>query len=82
MPRFYALIKKVLSPGFKLQFNWLEANPENKSEIDWCKAELPVACGKYIIGRTQVTTQHGMFSHQMHCTQISSRGYLVYPRKG
>ncbi|CAI9779788.1 unnamed protein product [Fraxinus pennsylvanica] len=31
MPSFYALTKKVLSPGFKLQITWLEPIPDNKN---------------------------------------------------
>ncbi|KAK2640698.1 hypothetical protein Ddye_028493 [Dipteronia dyeriana] len=41
MPRYYALIKKVFSSGFKLQITWLEPDP---GENDWCDVDLPVAC--------------------------------------
>ena len=82
MPRFYALVKKVFSP-FKLQIAWLEADPDDQSEIDWYDADLPVACGKFTLGSTLKTTNRGMFSHQMHCIKRSGRGsYLVYPKKG
>ncbi|CAJ2631554.1 unnamed protein product [Trifolium pratense] len=82
MPRFYAHIKKVHSP-FKLEYTWLEPNPNHKDEIDWYDAGLPVACGKYRLGHSQKTRDCGMFSHQVHCTKGSARGsYLVYPMKG
>ncbi|PNY13315.1 chaperone protein dnaJ [Trifolium pratense] len=82
MPRFYAHIKKVHSP-FKLEYTWLEPNPNHKDEIDWYDAGLPVACGKYRLGHSQKTRNCGMFSHQVHCTKGSARGsYLVYPMKG
>ncbi|KAG2727248.1 hypothetical protein I3760_01G149800 [Carya illinoinensis] len=35
MPRFYARIKKVLSPEFKLRITWLEPEPDDENEIDW-----------------------------------------------
>ncbi|KAF8038946.1 hypothetical protein BT93_B1489 [Corymbia citriodora subsp. variegata] len=83
MPRFYARIKKVFSPGFKVQITWLEADPDDQDEIDWCDNELPVACGKYRNGHTEDTEDHLMFSHQIKCLKGARRGsFLVYPRKG
>ncbi|KAM5588874.1 hypothetical protein ABKV19_007036 [Rosa sericea] len=83
MPRFYAIVKKVLTPGFKLKVSWLEADPDDQGEIDWCEKELPVACGKFRLGDSAEITDHLMFSHQMHTTIGSLTGsVLVYPRKG
>lgn len=83
MPRFYARVKKVFTPGFKVRFTWLESNPDDQGEIAWCNKELPVACGKYTLGHTQEVTDHLMFSHQMHCIKGSGRSsFFVYPRKG
>ncbi|XP_061348457.1 uncharacterized protein LOC133293855 [Gastrolobium bilobum] len=82
MPRFYALVKEVFSP-FKLRIKWLEANPDDQGEFDWHCAGLPVGCGKFELGRSQITTNREMFSHQIHCKRGSARGsYLVYPKKG
>ncbi|KAF2287932.1 hypothetical protein GH714_003318 [Hevea brasiliensis] len=52
MPRFYARVKKVLTPGFKLQITWLEASPDNDAEQLWCEEGLPSACGM---------EKHGLF---------------------
>lgn len=83
MPRFYARIKKVFSPEFKLQITWFEPDPDDKDEIDWCDAELPVACGKYTLGGTEETVDLPMFSHLIHCPKRGPRrAYLMYPRKG
>ncbi|KAK4256970.1 hypothetical protein QN277_006623 [Acacia crassicarpa] len=84
MPRFYALVKKVLSPGFKLRITWLEADPYDKGEIDWQNAELPVGCGKFRLGNSQEIEDRDMFSHQMHTIKGIGRGrrYMVYPGKG
>ncbi|XP_062004256.1 uncharacterized protein LOC133721612 isoform X1 [Rosa rugosa] len=84
MPRYYAFVKKVLhTPGFKLKIIWLDANPDNRGEIDWCEKELPVACGKFKLGSTEEITDHRMFSHQVHCRKGRGKSsFLVYPRKG
>lgn len=83
MPRFYARIRKVFSPTFKLQITWFEPNPDDKGEIDWSDAELPIACGKYTLGETEETVDLPMFSHLVHCPKQGVRNaYLMYPRKG
>ncbi|XP_014518550.1 uncharacterized protein LOC106775846 [Vigna radiata var. radiata] len=81
MPRFYALVKKVYSP-FTLRITWLEADSDDQGEIDWHKAGLPIACGKFRLGHSQSTTDRFMFSHQMHCIKGSRTTYLIYPKKG
>jgi len=82
MPRFYALVKKVYSP-FKLRITWLEADSNDLGEIEWQEAGLPIACGKFRLGDSQITSDRFMFSHQMHCIKGSgNRTYLIYPKKG
>ncbi|KAL2339091.1 hypothetical protein Fmac_013537 [Flemingia macrophylla] len=82
MPRFYALIRKVLSPEFKLQITWFESCPDCKDEIKWVNEDLPVACGKYKLGDTDITEDHLMFSHLVLCKKIGRNTFKVYPRKG
>ncbi|RDX68123.1 hypothetical protein CR513_52917, partial [Mucuna pruriens] len=82
MPRFYALIRKVLSPEFKLQLTWFESHPDRKDEINWVNQELPVACGKYKLGDTDISEDHLMFSHLVLCEKIGRNTFKVYPRKG
>jgi len=82
MPRFYAIVKKVTSP-FKLQIIWLEADPDDKDELDWQDADLPIACGKFRLGSSERTTDRTAFSHQVRCIKETGKGsYLVYPGKG
>ncbi|KAK7356027.1 hypothetical protein VNO80_15293 [Phaseolus coccineus] len=82
MPRFYAIVKKVFFP-FKLQITWLEADPDDGDELDWQKANLPIACGKFRLGNPQKTTDRTMFSHQVRCIKETGKGsYLAYPNKG
>ncbi|KAB5556304.1 hypothetical protein DKX38_007213 [Salix brachista] len=83
MPRFYARIKKVLSPGFKLLITWLEASSDLRHEKDWSDKDLPVACGKFESGDSQRTADRALFSHQMCFMNGNSRGsYYIYPQKG
>ncbi|KAI4301860.1 hypothetical protein L6164_035098 [Bauhinia variegata] len=83
MPRFYARVKKVLFPGFKLLITWLEPNPDGQGETDSYQKDLPIGCGKFIVGETVETDEHCMFSHQMDSIKrIGKHMYLVYPRKG
>ncbi|KAJ0080618.1 hypothetical protein Patl1_23438 [Pistacia atlantica] len=82
MPRFYARIKKVFSPGFKLRITWLEPDPDDENEIVWCDADLPVACGKFINGSSEETEDLLMFSHQITLIKGVGRRYLIYPKVG
>ncbi|KAI5650658.1 hypothetical protein M9H77_36663 [Catharanthus roseus] len=83
MPRFYAMIRKVQLPEFKLQITWLEPKPDDKDEINWIRAGLPVSCGKFRLGGSENCEDHGMFSH-LACWEkgIRRNDYKIYPRKG
>ncbi|KAJ7980192.1 DnaJ domain containing protein [Quillaja saponaria] len=83
MPRFYAQIRKVLSPGFKLRITWLEPDPDDEDETNWTNEDLPVSCGKFILGNTEVTGDRLMFSHLISWEKGGHRDtFKVYPRKG
>lgn len=82
MPRFYARIKKVLSPGFKVRITWLEADPDKQEEIDWLNGDLPVSCGKFKFGSTQTTEDVNMFSHLAFEKSPSKAPLKIYPRRG
>ncbi|XP_024038959.1 uncharacterized protein LOC18043048 isoform X2 [Citrus clementina] len=83
MPRFYARIKKVFSPHFRLQITWLEPNPDDESEKAWCDVELPIGCGKFINGKTEDTEDRLMFSHQISSIRsVGRRSFLTYPKGG
>ncbi|XP_028107036.1 uncharacterized protein LOC114306072 [Camellia sinensis] len=83
MPRFYARIKKVLSPGFKLQITWLEPDPDDEDEIKWVDEGLPASCGKFKYGNSENTEDHPMFSHLILWEKGSRRDtYKIHPRKG
>ncbi|KAK1582080.1 hypothetical protein Q3G72_011654 [Acer saccharum] len=83
MPRCYARIKKVFSPGFKLQITWLEPDPDDDGENDWCNVELPVACGKFTNGISEGNEDLLIFSHQVSFIRDAGRNScLIYPKRG
>ncbi|KAK4755540.1 hypothetical protein SAY87_009297 [Trapa incisa] len=82
MPRFYARIRKVVSPGFKLKVTWLEPFPDKKDEKRWVSKNLPVSCGKFVLGDTEEIEDRIMFSHRMYFEQVSNKVYIIYPNKG
>jgi curved DNA-binding protein CbpA len=83
MPRFYAQIKKVVSPGFNLRITWLEACPDDQNEAEWVEEGLPVACGKFKNGKSQYTDKRLMFSHLIDLEESGQRNtYKIFPRKG
>nr|CAD1821932.1 unnamed protein product [Ananas comosus var. bracteatus] len=82
MPRFYARIRHVYAPDFKIRYTWLEHEPANEAEEVWSDKELPVGCGTFALGKTEVTTDR-MFSHLICWEKGKKRNtYDVYPRKG
>lgn len=54
MTRFYAHIRKVSSPEFKIKLRWLEAHPEDQKDRAWVRADLPVGCGKFRRGSSNI----------------------------
>lgn len=83
MPRFYARIRKVLSPGFKLRITWLEPDPDDENEIEWVNEDLPTSCGKYKNGTSEVAEDRLMFSHLISWEKGSRRDtFKIYPGKG
>ncbi|XP_008776154.1 uncharacterized protein LOC103696336 [Phoenix dactylifera] len=83
MPRFYARIRHVDEPDFKLRFTWLEHDPRNEDEMAWSDEELPVACGNFRLGKSEVTEDRLMFSHVISWKKGRKRNsYDICPRKG
>ncbi|KAJ4786496.1 DnaJ subfamily B member 12 [Rhynchospora pubera] len=85
MPRYYAHIVSVrrTSPQFQVEYVWFESDPD-QSALVWSRAGLPVATGKFKLGKKETTDQLLMFSHVVQCTKSSKRriSFEIYPRKG
>ncbi|XP_068664160.1 uncharacterized protein [Aristolochia californica] len=82
MPRFYACIKKVFLPKFKVQFTWLEPNPTNEDETAWNEVELPIACGIFKHGDSDTSEMQGMFSYVVSWEKGARGSYKIFPKKG
>ncbi|KAE8814374.1 DnaJsubfamily B member 12 [Hordeum vulgare] len=84
MPRYYARIKHVNATKSTIRYAWLEHKAVNDEEDRWTDKELPVACGKFILGKTEVSQGALMFSHTVVPWVMGRRGcaYEIYPRKG
>ncbi|CAA7061915.1 unnamed protein product [Microthlaspi erraticum] len=83
MPRLYALIRKVSAPSFGLRITYLEPDPDNEKEVQWCEQDLPVSAGKFRLGKNENTKDLSVFSHLMQCSVVSNtRHFTISPRKG
>ncbi|KAM6566007.1 hypothetical protein CsatA_025135 [Cannabis sativa] len=82
MPRFYALIKRVSSPGFNVHITWLEPKPSDMNELKWLSADLPFSCGEFKYGYSERTVNRFMFSHEVSWGKGSGGTFLIYPRMG
>ncbi|KAD6453920.1 hypothetical protein R6Q59_015685 [Mikania micrantha] len=82
MPRFYALIKKI-SPGFKLQIQWLKPDPVTTDEKNWVGMDLPVSCGRYKREKHDKSQDILSFSHSIlwEASQ-KDKTLIIVPRKG
>ncbi|KAI4975084.1 hypothetical protein ZWY2020_048691 [Hordeum vulgare] len=63
MPRYYAKIKGFDASNFKVHLTWLERIAMNEAEEKWSDEELPVACGSFSLGTTNISQDRLMFSH-------------------
>ncbi|CAI9118695.1 OLC1v1020295C1 [Oldenlandia corymbosa var. corymbosa] len=82
MPRFYAIIRKVISRSFKLRITWFEPQPDDKEQKLWVGEGLPASCGKFILGDSEETDQLAMFSHLVLEKINISRTYEMFPKRG
>ncbi|KAJ8565948.1 hypothetical protein K7X08_008524 [Anisodus acutangulus] len=83
MPRFYAVIRKIFSPAFKLRITWLENDPLNEDETKWLSEGLPASCGRFRLGNTEYTEDRPMFSHLACAINASSCNTInIFPRVG
>ncbi|GER56357.1 DnaJ protein-like protein [Striga asiatica] len=82
MPRFYALINKVISDDFKVEVMWLEPCPNNEDEKKWLHNGLPASCGKFRPGESEIIEDHAVFSHLVRWKKDIRNIYHVHPRKG
>lgn len=84
MPRFYALVHKVISlKPFKLRISWLE--PESNSEfsnMNWVGAGFNKPCGEFKLGKPEFTKSLNTFSYKMKWVKSPTGAFWVLPQKG
>ncbi|OIV98210.1 hypothetical protein TanjilG_00082 [Lupinus angustifolius] len=84
MPRFYALINRVISKKpFKMRISWLSSMTNDElAPIKWVSAGFTKTVGDLQVGRRDFSTSLNSFSHRVNCTK-GSRGLIhIYPKKG
>lgn len=80
MPRLYAQIKYIDESNSKVHLNWLR---KKKGERKWTANGLPVACGKFCLGRRDVLEDNSQFSHVVEWKNDKRRKMCeIYPNKG
>ncbi|XP_077227787.1 uncharacterized protein LOC143860840 [Tasmannia lanceolata] len=84
MPRYYALIHKVVSlKPFKMRFSWL--NSKNNSELgplNWVASGFTKTCGEFRVGRHEACDTVNVFSHRVKWEKGVRGVVRIIPRKG
>ncbi|KAL4192349.1 hypothetical protein AMTRI_Chr06g171480 [Amborella trichopoda] len=83
MPRYYAMIQKVLSLNpFKMRISWL--NSKSNAElgpINWVGSGFTKTCGDFRVGRYELNKSVNVFSHMVKWEK-GLRGVIrIVPRK-
>ncbi|KAL1531976.1 hypothetical protein AAHA92_32053 [Salvia divinorum] len=84
MPRFYALIHKVVSRRpFKLRISWLNSKTTNEfSNMDWVGSGFYKTCGEFWVGRHENCKSMNAFSQKVNWSKGPRGSILIVPRKG
>ncbi|KAL6320811.1 hypothetical protein AAG906_008811 [Vitis piasezkii] len=85
MPRFYALIHKVISlKPFKMKISWLNSKSNSEfGSVDWIGSGFTKTCGDFRIGRHEIYDSLNSFSHRLVEWTKGTRGAIrILPKKG
>lgn len=84
MPRYYALINKIISlHPFKVQMSWLEGKDNgDENLIRWASTGIWRSCGELRVGRKTTTEFLNVFSHLMKGEKAVAGLLKIFPRKG
>ncbi|PIN02428.1 hypothetical protein CDL12_25061 [Handroanthus impetiginosus] len=84
MPRFYALVNKVISrKPFKLRISWLNSKTNTEfSSIDWVGSGFYKTCGEFRVGRYETCKSINSFSQKVHWSKGPRGSILILPQKG
>ncbi|RAL51458.1 unnamed protein product [Cuscuta campestris] len=84
MPRFYALIHKVLSvKPFKLKLSWLNSKTNTEfGPIKWVSSGFYKTCGEFKAGRAEQSKSLNAFSHKVKFSKEPHGAVHIFPQKG
>ncbi|KAI3712523.1 hypothetical protein L1987_71081 [Smallanthus sonchifolius] len=84
MPRFYALIHKVLSrKPLKMKISWLNSKTTTEfGMFDWLGYGYRKTLGEFRIGRHEINKSLNSFSQKVEWTKSPRGSVFILPRKG
>ncbi|KAL8550759.1 hypothetical protein ACS0TY_000010 [Phlomoides rotata] len=84
MPRFYALINKVLSRNpLKLRISWLNSKTTSEfGTIDWVGSGFYKTCGEFRVGRYESCKSMNAFSQKVIWSKGPRGSVFIVPQKG
>ncbi|XP_009768352.1 uncharacterized protein LOC107831689 [Nicotiana tabacum] len=84
MPRFYALINKVLSrEPFKVRLSWLNSKTNSEfGPMEWVASGFYKTCGEFRIGRYETGKSVNSFSHKVQWSKGPRGSVQIFPKKG
>ncbi|GAA0143719.1 hypothetical protein LIER_04332 [Lithospermum erythrorhizon] len=84
MPRFYALINKVISrKPFKVKLAWLNSKTNSEfSTINWMGSGFYKSCGEFRVGKYETYKSIDSFSHKVKWFKGSRGTVHIFPKKG
>ncbi|XP_068666731.1 uncharacterized protein [Aristolochia californica] len=83
MPRFYALIQRVVSlKPFKMRFSWLNSKTNSElGPLNWVASGFAKTCGEFRVGRYEDCNSVNIFSHKVSYEKGVRGVVKVFPRK-
>ncbi|KAL2540238.1 DNAJ heat shock N-terminal domain-containing protein [Abeliophyllum distichum] len=84
MPRFYALISKVISRNpFKVKISWLNSKTSSEfGPLDWVGSGFYKTCGEFRVGRYEICKSINSFSQKVNWSKGPRGTIQILPTKG
>lgn len=84
MPRFYALVQKVISmKPFRIRMCFLTSKSNSElGPLNWVASGYAKTCGDFRISRYEISETVNIFSHRVKGERVSRGVIRIVPRKG
>ncbi|KAL4575750.1 hypothetical protein LXL04_011835 [Taraxacum kok-saghyz] len=84
MPRFYALVHKVLSrKPLEMKISWLNSKTTAEfGNMEWIGCGFRKTCGEFRVGKFQTNTSLNSFSQKVKFTKTPRGSVVIHPKKG